>query len=474
MSLWWLLALHLAVSGLLAARLVVRRRDPVATLAWLQAVLLLPGVGALLYLVFGADRIERRYARRRRRRGEISPDDQPVAPWLVTEPPAELDPPTAEALRVAIATSRSLPTRGNRVRVFDRVSELYRDMARTIHDARRFVHLEYYIFQPDRTGQEFLELLAERAAQGVEVRLLLDAVGSRRLTERHLEPLTECGGQVAWFLPLRAFPRRRAVHLRNHRKIAVVDGRIAYTGGVNIGDEYRGLWARQPPWRDTHLRVDGPAVHQIHQVFAQDWHFAAGEDIVTPDRFPAQEPAGSDTVHIVASGPDDPARSLHTTLFQAIVTARRRIWIETPYFIPDAPILTALTTAARRGVDVQLLLPLRTDHPLVDRAGESFLPELLEAGVRVFRYEPGMLHSKLVVVDGQWGLLGSANMDIRSFRLNFEINLLVLSPSLAHRLEAMFQADRVHASPYTRVDVDSASLTRRLTSSACRLLAPVL
>ncbi len=474
MSAGTLLGIHLAVAAALGAHVVLRRKDPVATLAWLQAILLLPGLGAVLYLAFGADRIERRYRRRRRRRGELSPDDAPIASHLVATPPPELADPVADTLRVAIATSRRLPTRGNCVRVFDRVADLYADMAGAIREASRTVHLEYYIFQPDRTGMEFLRLLEDKAADGVEVRLLLDSVGSRRLTAAHLAPLVESGGKVGWFLPLRAFPRRRALHLRNHRKITVVDGTLAYTGGVNIGDEYRGLWARHPPWRDTHLRVRGPAVHQIHHVFADDWYFTTGEDIVGPERFPAQEPAGSDTVQVVASGPDDPARSIHTTIFHAIALARDRVWIETPYFVPDVPILMALTTAARRGVDVQLLVPLRTDHPLVDRAGESFLAELLEAGVRVHRYEAGMLHSKLVVVDGQWGMLGSANMDIRSFRLNFEVNLLVLSPRLAARLEERFRADLVHATPYSWVDLDSMSVTRRITTSACRLLAPVL
>jgi len=468
------LVLHCLFAFPCAAHLVLRQRDPVATLAWLQTVLFLPGLGPLLYLLFGADRIERRWRRRRRRAGELLPDDSPVAAHLVSSPPSDLPLSASDTLRVAIASSRTLPTRGNRVHVFDRVADLYDDMLQALDRAERCIHLEYYIFQPDDTGRAFLDLLATKAAQGVEVRLLLDAVGSRKLTPAHLVSLTENGGRVAWFLPLRGLMKSRSLHLRNHRKIAVVDGRVAYTGGVNIGDEYRGRWARQPPWRDTHMKVLGPAVHQLHHVFAEDWHFATGEDVVSPERFPVQESAGPATVHVVASGPDDPARAIHATLFHAIVSARRRVWIETPYFVPDAPILMALATAARRGVDVEILLPQRTDHPLVDRAGESFLADLLEAGVRVFRYEPGMLHTKLVVVDGRWGMLGSANMDIRSFRLNFEVNLLVLSPDLAARIEGIYQADRSLARPFTRSHVDSASLLHRVVTSTCRLLSPVL
>ncbi|RMG90257.1 MAG: cardiolipin synthase [Candidatus Dadabacteria bacterium] len=468
------LAAHAAVSLPCAAHLVLRRRDPVATLAWLQAVLLLPGLGAFLYLLFGADRIERRWRRRRRKAGEILPDDRPIEPHLVHAPPPDLPLGAADTLRVAIASSHVLPTGGNALRVFDRVADLYDDLHQAISRAERCVHLEYYLWQPDETGLAFLDLLARKAAQGVEVRLLLDAVGSRKLAAPLLEPLTAAGGRVGWFLPLRGLGRGGALHLRNHRKIAVVDGRVAYTGGVNIGDEYRGRWARKPPWRDTHLRVEGPAVHQLHHVFAEDWHFATGEDVVAPERFPPQRAAGSATVQVVASGPDDPARAIHATLFHAIVSARRRVWIETPYFVPDAPILTALATAARRGVDVEILVPQRTDHPLVDRAGESFLADLLDAGVRVFRYEPGMLHSKLVVVDGRWGMLGSANMDIRSFRLNFEVNLLVLSPDLAAQIEAVYLADRRMATRFTANHVASAAWPHRVVTAACRLLSPVL
>jgi cardiolipin synthase A/B len=220
--------------------------------------------------------------------------------------------------------------------------------------------------------------------------------------------------------------------------------------------------------------VEGPAVQQLQELFAEDWFFATGEEVAEERYFPTQGFHGDAVVHVVASGPDDPARAVHATLFHAMASARQRVWIATPYFIPDGAIVSALASSAMRGVDVRLLLPERTDHPLVDRAGESFLPGLLEAGVRVFRYEAGMLHSKLVAVDGQWGTLGSANMDIRSFRFNFELNLLILSPTVARRLEEIFERDLQRSSAYTRARVAAASLRHRLATAACRLLAPLL
>jgi cardiolipin synthase len=245
-------------------------------------------------------------------------------------------------------------------------------------------------------------------------------------------------------------------------------------GGANIGDEYRGRWAKRPSWHDTHVRLEGPAVHHLQEVFAEDWRFATGRSLLREDYFPPQERRGDAIVHVIPSGPDDPTLALEAILFQAIVTARQRVWIATPYFIPDAAVLAALTGSARRGVDVRLLLPKKSDHPLVDRAGESFLPQLLEAGVKVFRYEAGMLHSKLVAVDGAWGIIGSANMDIRSFRLDFEISLAVLSATWAERLEALFQAELVQSHRYTKAHAAAAPLHRRLAIAACRTLAPIL
>ncbi|MFU8856819.1 MAG: cardiolipin synthase [Deferrisomatales bacterium] len=473
---WTLLLVHLTVATVLSAHLLLRRKEPLATLAWLQGLFLLPGLGALFYLLVGAATIRRRTFRRRRRLvGEFAArlSARGQGGGLRTPPP-ELTRTAAETLAVAIRTSRALPTRGNEVEVYDSPSEVYDALERAVEAAADHVHFEYYIFQPDETGRRFLELLTRKAKEGVQVRLLLDSVGSRRLGTGFTSPLTAAGGTVGWFLPLGALPPRFALHLRNHRKLAVVDGTVAFTGGVNIGDEYRGRWARKPTWTDTHLRVGGPAVQQLQEVFAEDWFFTTGEELTDDRYFPPQELRGDAIVHTVASGPDDPARALHATLFHAVASARQRVWIATPYFIPDGAILSALAVSAMRGVDVRLLLPERTDHPLVDRAGESFLPGLLEAGVQVFRYEAGMLHSKLVAVDGQWGTLGSANMDIRSFRFNFELNLLVFSPSLARRLEGIFEGDLRHSSAYTRARVAAASLPHRLATAGCRLLAPLL
>jgi cardiolipin synthase len=474
---WTLVLAHLGLAAPLVADLLLRRKEPMSTMAWLQGIVLFPFVGSGLYLLLGAGSLQRRrYRRRRQRLGplEAGQETRGSPEGIVTVQAPQVTGFAADAVALATTTSRRPPTFGNAVRIFDNVSHLYDELEAAVEAARHHVHFEYYLFQPDATGRRFLELLRGKASEGVEVRLLLDAVGTRNLTSEHLKPFVGAGGQVGWFLPLRAFKRIQALHLRNHRKIAVIDGNLAFTGGANIGDEYRGRRARRAHWRDTHLQVQGPAVHHLQEVFAEDWWFATETKLTQDAYFPPLPPAGQAVVHVVASGPDDPARAIHATLFHAIATAQKRVWIATPYFVPDEPIAMALETAARRGVDVRLLVPNRSDHPLADRAGESFLPVLLEAGGRVYRYEAGMLHSKLVAIDGRWGTLGSANMDIRSFRLNFEVNLIVLSPEITGHIEAIFERDLTQASPVSRSELGARSLHHQLAVAACRLLAPIL
>lgn len=472
--LWGLLLLHLLTAAVLSGDLLLRHKEPLATLAWLQGILFLPFFGSALYLAFGAGSIQRKRYRRRRKLARSTESSPGAPPVDAVDPSAFPEGPWRDALAVAKSAAPRPPTGGNAIRIFDNVSEMYDALAEAVRRARRHVHFEFYLFQPDHTGRRFLSLLEEKAREGVEVRLLLDAVGSRSLQERHLLPLLRAGGAVGWFLPLRAFPKVLSVHLRNHRKIAVIDGAVAFTGGANIGDEYRGRRARRAHWRDTHLRVEGPAVLQLQEVFAEDWWFATDRRLQKDHYFPEPRRAGKDVVHVVPSGPDDPAEAIHANLFHAIATARERVWIETPYFVPDAPIAAALESAARRGVDVRLLVPERSDHPLVDRAGESFLPRLLGAGVKAFRYEAGILHSKLVAIDGRWGILGSANMDIRSFRINFEVNLIAFSADVTRRIESIFQRDLVQSHPVGLSDLASTPLQHQLTVAACRLLAPIL
>ncbi|MCA9772616.1 MAG: cardiolipin synthase [Myxococcales bacterium] len=375
-------------------------------------------------------------------------------------------------MRPVFSATHAPAHRGNRVDVLLDAADTYAALEAAIEGARHHVHLSYYIFRADETGLRFLKLLARKASEGVEVRLLVDGWGSSELGDPQVAPLVQAGGRFAVFAPVRWLVRAPTLNLRNHRKIVVVDGRIGFTGGLNIGDEYRGKLARRGPWRDTHLRVEGPATARLQEIFAEDWFYAADEDLARHAYFPRPEPAGPSAVQIIESGPDESAEQIHRALFVAVTQAKERVWMTNPYFVPDRALLVAFETAARRGVDVRLLLPGRSDSPLTFHAGRGFYPFLLEAGCKVYEYTHGMLHSKTMVVDGCWSTVGSANMDRRSFALNFEANAIIHDVAVNRRLAEVFERDLLDARPATLPR--STDWGRRALEALCFVLAPLL
>jgi cardiolipin synthase len=265
------------------------------------------------------------------------------------------------------------------------------------------------------------------------------------------------------------------VNLRNHRKIVVVDGKMAFSGGVNIGDEYRGRMPGIGVWRDTHFRMEGPAALALQRVFFQDWFFATGEGVDPTPFFPANaSPPGDATVAIVPSGPDTRTEAIHRLFFAAIAGARERVYITTPYFVPDAPMVVALQVAAMRGVDVKLILPSRSNHRVTFHAGRSFYAELLEAGVHIYEYQPGMIHAKTMVVDGRIVFLGSANMDMRSFRLNFEVHALIHDAPTASELEECFSEDLAKTVAVDLARWRTRRRRDRIAEGAGRFVSPLL
>jgi cardiolipin synthase len=361
-------------------------------------------------------------------------------------------------------------------------AELYFDGASTydaifeaVAAARDHVHVEYYIWAADTIGTRFRDLLVERARAGVTVRVILDGTGST-LSRKFLRPLRDAGATVAWFNPIRLRTlRRRRIDFRSHRKIVVCDGRIGFTGGMNISDDHS---AKLSPhyWRDTHLRLTGPAVWPIQRLFFEDWYYAAEQLIpVTSDTIPPPEgEAATQIVQIVGSGPDTSDFAIHKVFFTAINHATKRIWLTTPYFVPDDALLTALLTAALRGVDVQVIVPKRGDSRLVDLAARSYFPELLEAKVRIHEYEPRFIHAKTMVCDDNVAVVGTANFDNRSFRLDFELIAVLFGQALNTVLADAFATDLRDCRELARSDLARLSFGRRLGESAARLLSPLL
>ncbi|MAG58682.1 MAG: cardiolipin synthase, partial [Planctomycetes bacterium] len=361
-----------------------------------------------------------------------------------------------------------------------------------VEAAQEHVHVQFYIIQPDRTGFALRDRLIRRANDGIKIRVLCDGLGSGRLPSDFWQPLVDAGGEAAVFHPvfrwIVPFRRRDRVDFRNHRKIVVVDGKVGFTGGINIGNEYLGLDPDMGQWRDTHLSIEGPAVLGLQTAFVEDWMAATGRVVEDDGCFPVPDTSGTSVVQIVDSGPDRTWSPIAHVFMQAYATARDRIWITSPYFVPSPEIYETLITAALRGVDVRLLLPVRADSLLVHLAAHSYYRRLLDAGVRIYHYESmgwrwrrrrqparkGFIHAKTLVVDDWVGTIGSSNMDMRSFKPNFELNAFVLDRAFVQALATQFRADLQDAREFTSAELAQAGIPKRLMWQTARLLSPLL
>ena len=478
--------------------LLLERRTPAATLAWILAVLLLPGVGVGLYAVFGRTRASRAGAESLRAAERVAAG---IARLGIAAAPERAEPRpgrTSALLALARAVATTPATRGNRCRVLVNGAATYRAMRAAIEHARHHVHVEFYIIQPDRTGRGLRNALIERARAGVEVRVLVDAVGSMALPGGFWAGLLEAGGEVGTFGPVGPWHRLRQrdrIDFRDHRKIVVVDGRVGLTGGINVGREYLGLSPDMGHWRDTHVQIQGPAVLGLQRAFAESWLLTtdrrledasyypdptatpdptAPPDLTVVDDASSAAPGGDELVQIIDSGPNRRWPPMHLVHIQAISAALDRIWITSPYFVPDEVTAHALIAAALRGVDVRLLLPKHSDHRLVGLASRATYPRLLDAGVRVFEYAKGFIHAKTLVIDDWVGTVGSANMDIRSFQLNYELNAFVFGAAFTHELASHFREDLRDADEVRAEDLRELSYGARVARNAARLLSPLL
>jgi len=460
-----------------AVWMILNRRSPTATLAWILALTLLPYVGVAVYLLIGPRRLYRKRHRHAAARAKVKhATPQPVG--VAPQPNVPLA--DNEELRQFAAlierAGEGRPLRARRLDVIPSGDGAYDAIEAAIREARHHVHLEYYIWTAGRVGTRLRDLLCEKARQGVQVRLLLGGLGSAWLSRRFLRPLREAGAEVAWFNRL-ALARLRPglINFRTHRKIVVCDGRVGFTGGVNICDDHSGRQRGPLAWRDTQVRLEGPPVGYLQSVFLEDWHFTTGGAPTHRVYFPWDQDDGDGPwVQVIASGPDDDLYPIHKFFFAAISGARRRVWLTTAYFVPDEAILTALGTAAMRGVDVCILVPSRSDVRLVDAAARSYFDDLLRMGVQVFLYGPPVVHAKTLVIDDDLAVVGTANMDNRSLRLNFEVITAVYDPGVAAEMAGQFAADLQNARPFLLRDARRVSLPRRFGESTARLLSPIL
>jgi cardiolipin synthase len=450
------------------AYLIRQRRSPASTVAWLLLVLFLPYVGVPLYLMFGG----RKMKRMARKKAQVY--DRAHSPPL-----SQAD----RSIERLLLSYGAPPARnGNRVELLARGEDAFGNLVRIIDQAESSIHITTYILGRDEVGAELVARLARKASEGVAVRLLLDSVGSWRVGRRFLAPLVKEGARVAYFMPVLHIPFRGRANLRNHRKIVVVDSRVALTGGMNLGLPYMGPPSIPGLWRDLSAVVEGPAVFDLESLFVSDWAFATGENLSA--QAAAMEEAakrsgksgdpgakGSDSlVQVVASGPDVPDDPLYETLLSLMFAARERIWVVTPYFVPDEMLARGLNLAARRGVDVRLIVPARSNHLSADLARESYLRELHEAGGKVYLEQSAMLHAKAVLFDDQVAVIGSANMDNRSLFLNYEVAVFLYSLGQTAAISSWamgLQGDCLR-------DLPQPGWVRELAENVVRLLSPLL
>jgi cardiolipin synthase A/B len=506
MTLSWGLLLSIAQVVwvvLIATFILLERRSPTATLAWITIVAALPLVGVAIYLLVGPRHLQRKKLRLRLARDRIG---ELLREWKQAR--AKLLSLEGQLMRAGAQLGHLPPEEVREVRLFIDGDDCYDALVAAIAGARHHVHLEYYIFRDDRAGLRILEALEERARAGIEVRLLVDAV-AEGLGHATVRGMRNAGVDVRFFNRVRLFRLWwRILNFRSHRKIAVVDGWIGFTGGMNVTDDHSVRARGKAAWRDTHVRMVGPAVHGLQATFMQNWVFASGDDLGCDrrERFasffpptPAGEeladvvtfghhdgsvatpsgPEGSAPVarpqiaQILASGPDDDVHAIEAFYFAAITSAHERLWLTTPYFVPGEAILAAVASAAHRGVDVRLLVPHKTDSIWVDAASRTYHDELLAAGARIYLYESPMLHAKTAIVDDALAIVGTANLDNRSFRLNFEVVAVFYGGPCVADLARAFEVDLAHARPQRRREARSP-FAQRLLGSAARLLAPQL
>lgn len=357
--------------------------------------------------------------------------------------------PGADVLAALTLASGNEGVGGNRVQLLINGDQTFPSMLEAIRNAKTSIHIEAYIFRDGEIGRQFTEALAERARAGVGVRLLLDAIGSARFGQRNEKLLADAGAQVVFFRPLKISTLRK-IHLRTHRKVLIVDGKIGFTGGICIEDSWRGNGDRPDVWRDTNVRVEGPVVRQMQTAFARAWLEATNELLNAKMLYPEEPVVGSLTCQVMDSTPGFDSNPARLSFLVGVASARRSVEITNAYFVPDRAAREALLKAAKAGIKIRILLPSRkTDVKAVRFAGRSYYHQLLEAGVRIFEYEPSMLHAKTMIIDGQWATLGSANLDRRSFAWSYESNLNVFDEGFARQMQDLFEADLAKSNEVT-------------------------
>ncbi|UQZ36801.1 cardiolipin synthase [Paenibacillus sp. PK3_47] len=453
----------------------IERRDIGSTWAWLMVLFFIPLLGFLFYVFFGRQLKQKNFYK-------LSAEERIYLQSAVDEQVMTVDymggltAKYANLLKMNLRSSNALITLDNEIEIFEDGQDKFNSLINDIRGANQEINIQYYIWQPDELGTKLRDELTIKAKAGVQVRILYDEIGSRLINRSFFKDVIAHGGKVEVFFPSIFRLINLRINNRNHRKLCIIDGTIAYIGGFNVGDEYLGLDKKMGYWRDTHFRIQGGAVDQIQGRFLLDWNKAANRHDMHPEQlaFRTEKHTGSSVVQIISSGPNSQTEHLKNMYLKLIASAKRSIYIQTPYFIPDASFMDACKIALLSGVDVRIMIPNKPDHMFVYSATLAHAGELLPYGVKILQYEKGFMHAKTIVVDQEIASVGTTNIDTRSFRLNFEVNALVCDEKIATELHDLFLKDSLSCSELTLQRYEARPNLLKFKEAIARLLSPIL
>ncbi|MDD4566206.1 MAG: cardiolipin synthase [Eubacteriales bacterium] len=459
----------------------LERKNPSSTLAWIMILFLVPVVGIIFYFLFSQNIARQRIFRMSTHEESMINSSLEEQNTLINKGEFEFSNPESkkwqDMIRLHQTYSEAFLTQDNKISVLTDGRHKFDSLFSDIKNAKRMINIMYFIVKNDSMGRRLIDILTEKAREGIEVRFLIDAMGSRQISHKTLAKFKQAGGKYAFFFPPLIKDLNLKLNYRNHRKLVIIDGTIGYLGGFNVGNEYIGDKKKFGYWRDTHLRIIGSAVQDMNARFILDWRFASKEKVLLSQAYfgqPSPETAGTTGIHIVSCGPESSKEEIKQGYLKMISSAKKNIYIQTPYFVPDASILEALKMAVLCGVDVKIMIPCKPDHMFVYWATYYYAGILIDHGARIYIYDDGFLHAKTICVDGEVASIGSANFDIRSFRLNFETNAFIYDASEVYKMEAIFETDMSSCHELTAKLYSERSVTIKFKESISRLLSDLL
>lgn len=479
---WWfifsIILIYTLFLLMVVFKLILENGSPTKTLAWIMVIFFVPIIGLVFYFFLGKNYRKTKIFRLKKNRDykiyekHIDHHFQNFEKHHLLESlPIQKK---SRLIKLLMNNSKSLLSDGNKVDVLQDGDATFSSIVQAIEKAKDYIHIQFYIFEEGELLDKIMELLIAKAQQGVKVRIIYDSVGSWELTEETIQKAKNAGIQILPFMPVRFGEYANKINFRNHRKIIVIDGIIGFTGGINISDKYIFGDKYLQKWRDTHLRIEGNAASSLQMVFLSDWYFVSGEYLFQKEDFFPKDIKGGVPIQIVTSGPDSDYSNIKQEYFSLITNAEQYIYIWTPYFVPGENIMFSLKTAALSGVDVRLILPDDSDSALLKWSTRSYVEELLQAGVKIFFYKKGFMHSKVLIADDLVASVGTANVDERSFDHNFEVNALIYDEQICRKLKEQFKIDQADSKPILYEDFKLRPTKERFKESTAKLLSPLL